>query len=564
MSTETIKNNIEQLILDDNNSVVALSGKWGTGKTYLWSESIKKTNQNDLIKNSLYVSLFGVKDLEELKIKILLSLQKDDKLKDYLKSSQGILEKLFGNKFTAIKNLALFAIPSVMKDKLIVIDDIERKFKSFEIEELMGFIDECIQNYDSRFLLILNIDQLEDDKKGWEKFREKIIDHELKLETSPAEAFEIANRKINTQYAKEIKQSVEICGVNNIRIIKKAINSFKNLIFHRNDLTSEVINRVIPSTVLLSIIYFKGIEGGPSIEFILKFNSVDSLMKSDREKSDLEKEETKKLNQWSSLLRKLEINSCDEYEDLVVEYLQTGIVNKNKIDKVLNRYTDEKDINFANIQKDKFFNLHFWHLEFSESDLLKEAKNLLKHIHLFDAYTLTSLHETVQEIKNGKKIADQFITTWLSHYKKRDHCDLHYEPDVFGRKLHSDIEKAFQELNLKYNPPISLFEAASNIFHNSSWGDKERIAMKESTPDLFIKLISSLNGDDLKIFFNQNFDWYLQKETYVHHFGSGMDNFVEACKTIYNKDKNSRLSKIIFNIFRSKNLDNLLSIQNDS
>jgi KAP family P-loop domain len=564
MSTETIKNNIEQLILDDNNSVIALSGKWGTGKTYLWKESIKKTNQNELIKNSLYISLFGVKDVEELKIKILLSLHKDNKLNDYLKDSQGILEKLFGNKLTAIKNLALFAIPSVMKDQLIVIDDIERKYKKFELEEIMGFIDGCIQNYGSRFLLILNIDQLDDDKNEWEKFREKIIDHELKLETSPAEAFDIANRKANAKYPQEIKQSVEICNVNNIRIIKKAINSVKNIIGHRTDLTKEVINRVIPSTVLLSNIYFKGIEGGPSIEFVLEFNSVVSLMKREPEKNNPDKEYTKKQDQWSSLLRKLEINGCDEYEDLIVQYLQTGIINKNKIDQVLNRYVDEKDINFANIQKDNFVNLHFWHPELSESDLLKEAKNLLKYTHLFDAYTITSLNETVQEYKNGKQIADQFITTWLNHYKKRDHCDFHYELDVFGRKLHPDIEKAFQELNLKYNPPISLFEVASNVFHNRSWGDKERKAMKESTPDLFLKTISSLNGDDLRIFFIQNIDWQLQKDSYVNQFGSGMDNFVEACKTIYKKDKNSRLSKIIINIFRSKNLDNLLSIQNDS
>lgn len=560
MQIETIKNNIEQLILDDNNSVIAISGKWGTGKTYLWSESIKKTNQTELIKNSLYISLFGVKDLEELKIKILLSLQKEDKLKN----SQGLFECLFGNKVTAIKNLAFFAIPSVMKDKLIVLDDIERKYKNFDIEEIMGFIDGCIQNYSSRFLLILNIDQLHNEKNEWEIFREKIIDHELILEPSPEEAFEIANLKTNTKYPQEIKQSVEICGVNNIRIIKKAINSVKNLIDHRQDLTSEVINRVIPSTVLLSVIYFKGIQEGPSIEFILKFNSVASLMKSEREKSNPDKEEIEKQKQWSSLLRKLEINSCDEYEGLVVEYLQTGMFNKDKFDQVLNRYDDENDISFANIQKENFFNHQLWHPELSEADLIKEAKNLLKYAHLFDAYTVTIFHETVKEYKNGEKVADQFITTWLSHYKKRDHCNFHYDPDVFGRKLHPKIEKAFQELNLKYNAPISLFEAASNVFYNKGCGDKEQNAMKNSAPDLFITAISSLNGDDLKIFFKQNIDWYLQKDSYVNQFGSGMDNFVEACKTIYKKDKNSRLSKIIINIFRSKKLDNLLSIQNDS
>ncbi len=56
MTLESIRINFEQLINDKNNSVIALSGKWGTGKSYLW-KGFKEESTNKLIKNSLAENL---------------------------------------------------------------------------------------------------------------------------------------------------------------------------------------------------------------------------------------------------------------------------------------------------------------------------------------------------------------------------------------------------------------------------------------------------------------------------------------------------------------------------
>uniref|UniRef100_U9TN23 Uncharacterized protein n=1 Tax=Rhizophagus irregularis (strain DAOM 181602 / DAOM 197198 / MUCL 43194) TaxID=747089 RepID=U9TN23_RHIID len=49
--------------------------------------------------------------------------------------------------------LTLLALPTFTRNKLILIDDIERKHKSFEADELLGFINEFSEKYSTRFLL---------------------------------------------------------------------------------------------------------------------------------------------------------------------------------------------------------------------------------------------------------------------------------------------------------------------------------------------------------------------------------------------------------------------------
>lgn len=93
--------------------------------------------------------------------------------------------------FSALDELALIVTPMMLKGRFIVIDDIERKHEKLSIDEILGFIDDCVQSLECRILLILNSDQLAD-KKLWETFREKVIDQELRLDISPNEAFDIA------------------------------------------------------------------------------------------------------------------------------------------------------------------------------------------------------------------------------------------------------------------------------------------------------------------------------------------------------------------------------------
>ena len=52
---------------DDTGNMIFLSGSWGSGKTYRWKHLISPYVQKN---NKIYISLFGMKDIDDLKREI--------------------------------------------------------------------------------------------------------------------------------------------------------------------------------------------------------------------------------------------------------------------------------------------------------------------------------------------------------------------------------------------------------------------------------------------------------------------------------------------------------------
>lgn len=173
-----------RLIDDQENRVIALSGKWGTGKTELWKQ-VRGETVDAKAKDAVLVSLFGVSTITELKLKIAEGLAPKlgeghfDAIKAGIAGFKKVL-KGFHSSFSALDELSLLAVPFMLKGRFIVIDDIERKHTKLTIDEILGFIDECVQNHECRILLVLNSDKLED-QKLWGQTREKVVDQEIKL-----------------------------------------------------------------------------------------------------------------------------------------------------------------------------------------------------------------------------------------------------------------------------------------------------------------------------------------------------------------------------------------------
>lgn len=165
--------------------------------------------------------------------------------------------------------------PVILRDNVIVIDDIERKHEKLGIDEILGFIDEYSMQYGSRFVLLLNDDQLsskDDQCKLWATFREKVIDQEIRLSTTSEEAFSIAISLVPSKYANAIKKATVTCGLTNIRIVAKVIRVANQLLGER-ELEDAILARVIPSIVLFSAIHYRGLVDGPDFKFALNAGS---------------------------------------------------------------------------------------------------------------------------------------------------------------------------------------------------------------------------------------------------------------------------------------------------
>ena len=232
----TIGNTKAQLLHvlgDTDNRVIALTGKWGTGKTHLWND-IKHGSDDAYVQKALYASLFGLSSTDQVKRKLIETAITGseshggliDGLTSFFKAGVNAACQYYPA-LSAINDLNLSLIaPTLFQNKLIVIDDIERRHKKLGIDEILGFIDDYSQQHGARFILILNDDRLITHRRQkvlWDTFREKLIDQEIQLSTSATEAFDIASTIQSSKYSEPLERACIACSLTNIRIVKKII-----------------------------------------------------------------------------------------------------------------------------------------------------------------------------------------------------------------------------------------------------------------------------------------------------------------------------------------------------
>lgn len=566
MSLAITKTNFEQLLADSNNAVIALSGKWGTGKSYLW-RAVQHDSDNDTVKKALYVSLFGVKDILQLKMKILQSAVPDSKtghiarevVTTAWKESSKFLKTLHPG-FAALDEIALLAVPAILRNRVIVVDDIERKHAALSIEEVMGFIDEFTQVYGARIVLILNSDQL-DDKKMWDTLREKVIDHEVALETTPDEAFEIALANIPSARAASIRRATVVCKISNIRIVQKIIRVVEQLLASRAYFDDEILNRIIPSTVLLAAIHYKGLQDGPTVDYVLKYNSVaHAVSRIGRKNDGHEQTDADRLALvWNNLIDELGISSADDFEIQVAGFLRSGLLDASKFAPIFDRYLAEKERFGANARYQKFFEAYWWRPACSEADLLAEATAIVPIAHLLGPYEVTDLGSVVKELPGGGPIADQMVAGWLDEFRLHPPAEFSNE-NFFNRELHPLIKAEFETVVARLNPIPSLFDAYAHIARNGGWGKPQELALRGATSEQFEVEIRRLSGDNLRLFMGKNVEMHVQRSSYENHFGESSWAFVAACRLICFTNTTPRLSNTIRMLFRNAEILFLLAV----
>lgn len=563
MSMQSTRAQLIHLLDDEENKVIALSGKWGTGKSFLW-EQLRSDSTNPKVNGALYASLFGLSDIDRVKLKLIQSaaptLEKNPPLlesaKQFAKSSIKILEGVHKS-FGAINDIGLLLAPAVLSEKLIVLDDIERKHDNLDIDELLGFIDEFTQHFKTRFLLILNSDQL-NRRKVWETMREKVVDEELRLITSCDEAFEIAVGLAPSPWSTAIAEASKKCGLTNIRIVRKVIKAVNRVIGKRNRVSDAVLMRVVPPTVLLAAIHYKGIEDGPDLNFVLGFgqasvNLQHFLAIQEREQTEEEKRQTL----WRTFLQELGIGSCNEFELLVVEFLQSGLFDVSKLSALIDDYEVEHEAITAQYAANTFLQKCFWEHRVTEHELLEEARNLAKNVHLLDAYTVTSFHSQLEELAGGRPLAEEALTHWIENFDPQVIDDTSLSR-MHRRDVHPRIKALFKGLEKKAQADITVLDACKYIATNSGWNLRQEMALKLATVESFELTIRTAETSDLLLIMAKMLDFTARPKQYEQYFGGAMTNFVEACRRIMADPSVPRLAKILTHLFDEAKLGELL------
>jgi hypothetical protein len=556
MSLSKTKERLVRLLGQDDNSVIALSGKWGTGKTHLWSE-VKAASADEKVKKALYVSLFGLSSVDQVKRKLIESAIPGveshggvfDGIKNLFNAGMSVASQHF-KAMAALKDLnVLLMAPVVLRDKLIVIDDIERKHAKLGIDEVLGFIDDYSKQFNVRFLLVLNDDQLSTDggqAKLWETFREKVIDEEVRLLTSPEEAFSIAIKLTPSKYAQGLERAIAICGLTNIRIVGKVVKTANQILAGR-DLDQAILARVVPSIVLFSAIHYRGIPDGPDFQFALNVANPDWMHFGRDENAELTEQE-KLEDSWRLLMQELGVHGCDEFEKVLVEFLESGLFDPERVQAIIDRLVAGTQSLQAREAANDFLNRAFWEHRLSDADLLAQAGQFPACAELLDPYIATQLFDTLYKLPEGQALGHAIIDAWITAFEAGNYQYVE-DDNPFNNPIHPDIKAAFDAAKARTQASTTLVDACLDIINNRGWGTLQEVAMKRATVADFDAAIRGMEIDKLRRFMRRMIEMCLQRATYDAHFGTAPQHFLDACRSISSDSNSPRLAALINKLF---------------
>jgi len=548
-----VKESLVALLQDQDYKVIALTGKWGTGKTYLWRSVAKdQFGKKNVSEQPIYVSLFGVKTINDLKLRILQNtyLKDASTVQRLMKTGGGFLAAAI-NKFAgySAENAALIWLPQLTKGRLIVIDDIERKHKSLDIDEFLGMLDEYSETHDTRFLILLNTDKLLENTGMWATLHEKVIDAEVVLDPSVSESFDIAAQGNVSSYLPEVRAAVVSLNINNIRVIERILKNMKRIADAIESVGCVSATRWVPSTVLLTACHYRAVENAPPFEYMKSFNQFSHLFD---DKKGI-KRDPKELD-WDRLLNKLGIHGVDAYEEIMQQFLQSGLLDIDRLKALFEGYKKEEDNSEALAKQNEFFKAFWWDVRLSEEDLIAMAKELLPYVNVLGPDSISDIVTVVEKL-GDTVLARQFLDAWLLSIDTRPGYQQMGEGtiDLSFRNYHPEVIMKMNAMRDKQHPPLTLIETSNRIIDNSGWGDREKISLRNSTVQQYEETLNQITGDQLRRFLSTHLEW-AKNTPYDENFKIGTDNFFAACFNVHSAVPNSRLSKIIYRTFESYGL----------
>ena len=391
---EIIKVMLEYIEEDKYKSAILINGEWGSGKTFFITEKLSKVIKNK-IKNDgkyIYVSLYGVENVEELSNKLYSEICSETLVKlsgvEKEKIDTGIkwIPKLlyftkfipFIKNYNSIKKIMAPIIKEIAKIKkcVVVFDDIERC--KIDIYELFGYINELVEHNEVKAILVANEKKITDkeNKDGeinkYDEIKEKLVgitimykpefnlsyEHIIDTYLKEANLKEyLKNEKQKTLILKEFYEKEEY----NLRTLIYLITMYKKIFS------------------LLEDIEFDKNYVEIHMENILKYSTYISLeLKKKNKLENLEFTENKEIE---NIYFKDNSQKILYGYKFINDYFQTGYLNEEKIKKILldemreRKKIDEKVKENENLSFNKLYG-NWWKLEDEEVNdnfrLLKE------------------------------------------------------------------------------------------------------------------------------------------------------------------------------------------------
>ena len=316
---ELVESILDYIRSDYTDYAIMINGEWGSGKTHFWNNKVRNKIESMQLNGrrykTIYMSLYGISNLEEISKKIFIeSTQLMDKnLKKYMSSNEATRIPEYAK--TGIDMANFFGISQSgdkvdyaeffsTDDKVLCFDDLERA--NVDVIDILGYINNFVEHDHIKTIIICNekelstkfkssnleiktfiatylLDKQEElnkpDKPMVEKIQEKIEhvfdkanDYERIKEKLIGETFEYAPKfdyiingilmryESNPDLIRFLRENTRLIistfnksGTRNLRILKHALNDFKKVFEMVNKSYPNTNNRVMQTMLIFTI-----------------------------------------------------------------------------------------------------------------------------------------------------------------------------------------------------------------------------------------------------------------------------------------------------------------------
>ena len=170
---ELVESILDYVRADYTDYAIMINGEWGSGKTYFWNNKIRKKIDNMRLNGkqytTIYMSLYGISNLEEISKKIFIETTQlmDKNLRKYMDQNGQTTIPEYAK--TGIDMANLFGIAQnedkvnygeffSTDDKVLCFDDLERA--NVDVIDILGYINNFVEHDHIKTIIICNEKEL--------------------------------------------------------------------------------------------------------------------------------------------------------------------------------------------------------------------------------------------------------------------------------------------------------------------------------------------------------------------------------------------------------------------
>jgi len=518
-------------LLEDNISVgnvgtaIAITGSWGVGKTFFWNSFRDEVNFK---KKYVYVSLFGLESLSDLKTHIYSNIENNHsalEIPRWIRGLPSILKDTRVSQFGVSASAKVFdsLMFNQVKDAIICFDDFERMSNKLDIKDVMGLANQLKLEKNCQVILILDEDKTEgENKKKYAEYKEKLIDETIII-NSVEPLIRANTQDMDEPLIELMVKFADELGVHNFRFFQKVIKLYKQFREQLPETVADSTKEIILVRILQG--YFIE-EFGISYEF--DWEDIKIIIK------DKQKDWSgQKVKTYESLFS---INSyflrSDEWLNEFKKWFnQVGTLDFELLNQLANSTLISEE---NNKHKDNFHQgcEDFWGLKVDKKfpDNFYEKTRLV--IGLENLSNLSFALKILEIFNIDVTTLEQEIIDWLKGKIEKDISGFRLY-DSFG-EVRPIFKKFVETYELDKEKLPNLIDAIFNIHVRQEWSNKDELSVQKASKEDWEKILFDEIPQDSR--FDSINSSYIVKKVLEREKGSDLGEQIRNVITeIYNE-----------------------------